>query len=77
MVLKITKKKKCDMCCYRPVVFIYIYIYKIRICMYVCMYVCLSVCSCLNAGLTAERMNLKFGMHTLVGSDCAIGYIFF
>ena len=39
------------------------------------MYVCLSVCSCLNAGLTAGRINLKFGMHTLIGSDCAIGYM--
>merc|ERR1712121_280165 len=37
--------------------------------------VCLSVCSCLFAGLTAARINLKFGMHTLIGSDCAIGYI--
>ena len=39
------------------------------------MSVCLSVCSCLNAGLTAARINLIFGMHTLIGSDCAIGYM--
>ena len=39
------------------------------------MCVCLSVCSCLNAGLTAERINLKFGMHTHIWSDCAIGYM--
>ena len=37
--------------------------------------VCLSVCSCLFAGLTAARINLIFGMHTLIWSDCAIGYI--
>ena len=43
----------------------------------VCLSVCLSVCSCLFAGLTAARINLKFGMHTLIGSDCAIGYIIF
>ena len=34
-----------------------------------------SVCSCLNAGLTAARINLIFGMHTLIGFDCNIGYI--
>ena len=28
---------------------------------------------CLNAGLTAAWINLIFGMHTLIGSDCAIG----
>ena len=39
------------------------------------MYVCLSVCSCLNAGLTAGRINLIFGMHILIWSDCAIGYM--
>ena len=33
------------------------------------------MCSCLNAGLTAERINLKFGMHTHIWSDCAIGYM--
>ena len=33
------------------------------------------MCSCLFAGLTAARINLKFGMHTLIGSDCAIDYI--
>merc|ERR1712215_576327 len=33
------------------------------------------VCSCLFAGLTATRINLKFGMHTLIGFECAIGYI--
>ena len=49
----------------------YIYIYKIAICLSVCMYVCL----CLNAGLTAARINLIFGMHTLIWSDCAIGYM--
>ena len=43
----------------------------------VCLSVCLFVCSCLFAGLTAARINLKFGMHTLIGSDCAIGYIIF
>ena len=41
----------------------------------VCRFVCLSVCSCLNAGLTAERINLIFGMHTHIWSDCAIGYM--
>ena len=35
----------------------------------------MSVCSCLNAGLTAARINLIFGMHTHIGSDCAIGYM--
>ena len=39
------------------------------------MSVCLSVCLCLFAGLTAARINLIFGMHTLIWSDCAIGYI--
>ena len=39
------------------------------------MYVCLSVCLCLNAGLTAARINLIFGMHTHIWSDCAIGYM--
>ena len=37
--------------------------------------VCLFVCSCLNAGLTAALFNLIFGMHTHIGSDCAIGYM--
>ena len=41
----------------------------------VCLFVCLFVCSCLNAGLTAARINLIFGMHTHIGSDCAIGYM--
>ena len=50
---------------------IYIYIYKIAI--FLC--VCLSVCSCLNAGLTAARINLIFGMHTHIGAYCAIGYM--
>ena len=35
----------------------------------------MCVCSCLNAGLTAARINLIFGMHTHIGSDCAIGYM--
>ena len=43
--------------------------------MYVCMYVIMSVCLCLNAGLTAARINLIFGIHTHIGSDCAIGYM--
>ena len=33
------------------------------------------MCSCLNAGLTAERINLKFGVHIHIWSDCAIGYM--
>ena len=37
--------------------------------------VCLFVCSCLFAGLTAARINLKFGMNTHIWSDCAIGYM--
>ena len=37
--------------------------------------VCVSVCLCLNAGLTAVRIDLIFDMHTLIWSDCAIGYI--
>ena len=41
----------------------------------VCLSVCLSVCSRLNAGLTADRINLKFGMHTHIWSDCVIGYM--
>merc|ERR1712055_712727 len=41
----------------------------------VCLSVCLSVCSCLNAGLTAERINLIFCIHILIWSDCAIGYM--
>jgi len=48
-----------------------IYIYKITI----CLCVCLSVCSCQNEGLTAARINLIFCIHTLIWSDCAIGYI--
>merc|ERR1711895_129247 len=52
-------------------IYIYIYIYKVSI----CLCVCLCVCSCLNAGLTAAPINLKFGMHTHIRSDCAIGYI--
>ena len=33
------------------------------------------VCSCLNAGLTAARINLIFGTQNHIGSDCAIGYM--
>ena len=36
---------------------------------------CLCVCSCLNAGLTAAQINLIFGIHTHIGSDCAISYM--
>ena len=54
---------------------IYIYIYTITICVCVCLSVCVFVCSCLNAGLTAARIILIFGMHTLIWSDCTIGYI--
>ena len=43
--------------------------------MFVCLFVCLFVCSCLNAGLTVAPINLIFGMHTLIESDCAIGYM--
>ena len=35
--------------------------------------VCLCVFSYLNTSLTAVRINLIFGMHTLIWSDCAIG----
>ena len=28
-----------------------------------------------NAGLTAARINLIFGMHTHIWSDCTIGYM--
>ena len=52
-------------------IYIYIYIYKVAI----CLFVCLSVCSCLYAGLTAEMINMKFGMHTHIWSACAIGYM--
>ena len=40
-----------------------------------CLSVCVRLCSCLFAGLTAARINLIFDMHTLIWSDCAIGYI--
>merc|ERR1712121_610951 len=52
-------------------IYIYTYIYVNTICLSVCVCVCLY----LNAGLTAARINLIFGMHTLIWSDCAIGYI--
>ena len=35
----------------------------------------MCVCSCLIAGLTAAPINLKFGMHTHIRWDCAIGYM--
>ena len=35
----------------------------------------MCVCLCLNVGLTASRINLIFGIHTHIGSDCAIGYM--
>ena len=35
----------------------------------------MSVCSYLNAGLTTARINLIFGIHNHIGSDCAIGYM--
>ena len=51
------------------------HIYKITICLSVCLFVCLSVCLCLNAGLTAARINLIFGMTIHIWSDYAIGYM--
>ena len=57
-------------------IYIYIYIYLYIKLASVCLSVCVSVCSCLNAALTAALINLKFGMHTHIRSDCAIGYIF-
>merc|ERR1712121_101618 len=52
-------------------IYIYTYIYVNTICLSVCVCVCLY----LNTGLTAARINLIFGMHTLIWSDCAIGYM--
>ena len=64
-----------DIQTYRQIVILYISIYIYKKLQSVCLSVSLSVCSCLNSGLTAARINLIFGINTLIGSDCAIGYM--
>merc|ERR1711895_88341 len=78
----------CMYVCMNVCMYVCMYCVYMYVCMYVCIYVgmyistyikiqsvCLSVCSCFFAGLTAARINLIFGMHTIIWSDCAIGYI--
>ena len=52
-----------------------IFFFKMGQSVCVCLCVCVLVCSCLFTGLTTKPVNLIFGMHTYIRSDCVIGYM--